>query len=969
MQRAVTDNASAQGTFRQQTVSTTTVDEVVNVARHTENIAESILVVPCQQDSTTAERITVKTEDIPVKMTVVKQEDGCSSDLKSDSGTRDREDGGNDDDDDNDDHDEDDDHDDDDDDDYDADEDDGDDMTVEDDDNCNPKTKTKKSKKPAKDTPRRRQQRVTTAREFVARLHQKEDEKFAKESQSNGKRKPANPKGPPFKIPKIDRPDTISRLQSDMLGATNQAESAALPMPEIKAHTHQRQLALMYKSIPEGSNTRRTQTQMKDLEEAKSLFGYRKVQAENGKWKLKGMKSALSHYQITAVAWMVKRELSRSRPFGGLLADAMGMGKTVMSLACVVGNPALLEDDSSPKSTLIIVPNAMVAKQWMTEADKHLNGNFVETTLLYSTEGAVHEKLRRSWIVIATIGEVRKQFKTLSTGAKRDQNKGLLFQLDWYRIILDEAHAIKNTNSLNKIACCALTGKHRWALSGTPLSNNTGEILPYLTFIGCDVNEDLKTFRRNYMTNGKGNEKLEALISMVMYRRTKSDKFHDWKILDLPELKIHNIEISLSTEETIFYNFIKNIRPTTNNDPEEEKEESMSQLSDDETEQSERSHIYRWPLKMAVSHPYNIEKLLRTAGDRDEIQKLREEISQASSNKSVLEQVLADEAAISQLQPYVSGIDHIQGCEDNAIGGMFDVDGHLMLIQNELEAKNLRCSECQNFCEDLVKLAEVGQATCVMQLCAAPMSNAHPFETMPSIIGRFHGKLGKPEPGMDSQKISLKRGDDNIGCFIADDYVTNLSQVPSSKLTVVMAILLSWLFEHPDDKVLVFTQFITTAKVLGRMLQCANVPFLYYYGCMTNAAKESAMNMMKDEPEQRVMITGLRCGGQSLNLTFANRVIIVDPWWNISAEDQAVGRIHRIGQTKVCHAVRIFTKTGEETELCALRKTKSEEVDYALQDDGHVPEPLQDEAHRAELYNFMQGGKKGPETGRKRKSG
>jgi hypothetical protein len=89
-------------------------------------------------------------------------------------------------------------------------------------------------------------------------------------------------------------------------------------------------------------------------------------------------------------------------------------------------------------------------------------------------------------------------------------------------------------------------------------------------------------------------------------------------------------------------------------------------------------------------------------------------------------------------------------------------------------------------------------------------------------------------------------------------------------------------------------------------------------------------------------IAGLGCGAQSLNLTVANRVIIVEPWWNKTREQQAFGRVHRIGQKKECYLVRIMTQKYIDCHISNLQKKKSEIIDRALQDDGHVPTVLSD---------------------------
>jgi SNF2 family DNA or RNA helicase len=77
----------------------------------------------------------------------------------------------------------------------------------------------------------------------------------------------------------------------------------------------------------------------------------------------------------------------------------------------------------------------------------------------------------------------------------------------------------------------------------------------------------------------------------------------------------------------------------------------------------------------------------------------------------------------------------------------------------------------------------------------------------------------------------------------------------------------------------------------------------------------------------------LRCCSEGLNITEANRVIIVDPWWNRTKEKQAYGRVKRIGQKKSTHCVRILS-SGDQ-EVVRLQARKSKEIDYAMGDDGH----------------------------------
>lgn len=80
----------------------------------------------------------------------------------------------------------------------------------------------------------------------------------------------------------------------------------------------------------------------------------------------------------------------------------------------------------------------------------------------------------------------------------------------------------------------------------------------------------------------------------------------------------------------------------------------------------------------------------------------------------------------------------------------------------------------------------------------------------------------------------------------------------------------------------------------------------------------------------------MKCGGQALDLPVANRVIIVDLWYNKTVEQQAFKRVHRIGQTKETHLVRILARGSIDERLYILQNAKDAIVNRALQDDGHL---------------------------------
>src|SRR5258708_26760993 len=101
------------------------------------------------------------------------------------------------------------------------------------------------------------------------------------------------------------------------------------------------------------------------------------------------------------------------------------------------------------------------------------------------------------------------------------------FGLHWYRVILDEAHTIKNRNAKATIACCALRSHYRWCLTGTPMQNNLDELQSLIKFLRIKPYDELKNWKDSItgpMKNGRGGlamKRLQYFLKAFMKRRTK----------------------------------------------------------------------------------------------------------------------------------------------------------------------------------------------------------------------------------------------------------------------------------------------------------------------------------------------------------------------------------------------------------------------------------------------------------------
>jgi len=123
-----------------------------------------------------------------------------------------------------------------------------------------------------------------------------------------------------------------------------------------------------------------------------------------------------------------------------------------------------------------------------------------------------------------------------------------------------------------------------------------------------------------------------------------------------------------------------------------------------------------------------------------------------------------------------------------------------------------------------------------------------------------------------------------------------------------------------NRKVLVFSQFTSMLDILAEELKIRKIKYLYLSGKTKN--RQQMVDDFNGNPEQQVFLISLKAGGVGLNLTSADNVIIFDPWWNPSVENQAVDRAHRIGQKKSVNVYRLITKGTIEERIVELQNKK-----------------------------------------------
>ena len=140
-----------------------------------------------------------------------------------------------------------------------------------------------------------------------------------------------------------------------------------------------------------------------------------------------------------------------------------------------------------------------------------------------------------------------------------------------------------------------------------------------------------------------------------------------------------------------------------------------------------------------------------------------------------------------------------------------------------------------------------------------------------------------------------------------------------------------------DHKALVFSQFLGMLALIRERLEEMGVKYKYFDGSTSATDRQIAIDGFQNDDECRVFLISLKAGGVGLNLTAADYVYIVDPWWNPAVEQQAIDRTHRIGQTKNIFAYRMICKDTVEDKILNLQeKKKALAADLITDDAGFV---------------------------------
>ncbi|GJE98728.1 DEAD/DEAH box helicase [Phanerochaete sordida] len=313
----------------------------------------------------------------------------------------------------------------------------------------------------------------------------------------------------------------------------------------------------------------------------------------------------LMPHQIIGRKWMAERESGKRT--GGILADDMGLGKTIQTITRIVEGriDSAGRKAGFAKTTLVICPVAVVS-QWGAEIKKMAQGlKVIEHHGQNRTTDP--DVLKAADVVITSYTTVASEHGVYAPDTK-DEGKGkgkgkaaksveesddddddsenefarylqrkkkpagramkkkdAIFRVHWWRIVLDEAHNIKNRATKSAQACHALEAKYHWCLTGTPMQNNVEELYSLLKFLRIRPLDDWNEFKvaiAQPIKNGRPQraiKRLHVVLNACMLRRTKTTLLNGKPLIDLPGRIVNTVECKFDPEELHFYESLENL--------------------------------------------------------------------------------------------------------------------------------------------------------------------------------------------------------------------------------------------------------------------------------------------------------------------------------------------------------------------------------------------------------------------------
>ena len=675
----------------------------------------------------------------------------------------------------------------------------------------------------------------------------------------------------------------------------------------------------------------------------------------------------------------------------------MGLGKTIQALSLILSNPRPSNKEiaempkkrripeSCHRGTLVVAPLALI-KQWESEIKDKVSFEYKLKVLVHHGPSRTKrsEDLKKYDVVITTYQTLTSEHET---SPKNEGPKLGVMGVHWYRVILDEAHSIKNRNAKMTKGAYALESVYRWCLSGTPMQNNLDELQSLIHFLQIKPYNDLKTWKDQISTpmkSGRGGlaiKRLQYFLKALMKRRTK-------EILKKEGALTFGKGGAAASKST---------SGQQDGNENQGKEKSGFKIVGRKVETviadfSEREReMYD---KLAARTEKSLESMMGEKTDYIGAMVLLLRLRQACNHPDLVKgnaQKEMNAGGIANTQrkaPVGEGAGEMDALAD-VMGGLSvkqaKCDVCMVMLDQKMASEGAtRCDECQE-AVDTEKKARVksekeqkskkhGRHSKKNTSDAAAVksekaSKPGRFRSRKIVqddsdedeeegdwvvpasqqahkpLGRAGGSSDEDAEGggewlssQDEASFASVKSQQAFDSSSESDSEDSTSDASSDAAPPANLDKNKPPPQHPARppnrplKFIIFSEFTSMLDLVSPVLTHHGHRHVRYDGRMNPTERENSLNALKSEDNRvKILLCSLRCGSLGLNLTAASRVVILEPFWNPFVEEQAIDRVHRINQTRDVVVYKLTVGNSVEERILGLQEKKRELARMAIE--------------------------------------
>ncbi|CCW68648.1 unnamed protein product [Phytomonas sp. Hart1] len=645
---------------------------------------------------------------------------------------------------------------------------------------------------------------------------------------------------------------------------------------------------------------------------------------------------------------------------GGIFADYMGLGKTrtMIALCEATRRPhvdRITGSQVESVATLVVCPSALL-HVWLSELHRCVGP--APSVMLY------HGTNRRRHLSLFELAQkydyVLTSYQTLRhESSSKSAPPGRLYMIHWQRIVLDEAHVIRSLRAQQTRACLRLSGVCKWVITATPVYNSLNDLFPLLKFLGVPYfgeqlwwNEEIVRHFNMDINHPRPTTALRILFSSLLLRRTPDSIVGGYRILELPPKHIKTELVDVSKEEKKFYDTIY-ANANRKLDIASKRQAMGSTGSGNQLTTFNTAFEMIIRCRQALLHPYIVVAALRHCS------KLGNNTNQASKGSEG-----ADSSA-RKTRDDNDKISHaIQHYIDTVLRNRVVVKDSTFFqeLVEELKRHELDKRECiicfdrvnrpailpcgHTFCSECIEHALQLNRTCPM--CKRPTKNSQiSLVPLEFISNNSAGDC----PHKTSVAGSLFDSLEGVDLGDHTNWPISLSTKTQWLINALGRIPLG-------EKAIVFSTFVTYLRYLQHCLNKKGISNILYTGELTFRDKDKVLKCFsgenspphargnqKDLTENksqsrsrgviggspRVLLTTFSSSSVGLNLTCANHCFMMEPLWSPGLEEQALHRVHRIGQTRPVTMTKLLARGTVEEKIERLCQQKRALSGYCFQ--------------------------------------